>query len=598
MIRLINSIGNIRIKSQLVILISITIGVIIFLQIIFVNWFSQINRSNYNNFLIDTTHQLELRAQTFSTEMNSIANNISFNDVTYEFINTQDMGEQLKYSKNLQVMIESLKISNKSISDVIITDLDLINIGATKIDNFWVLKKVKNLYLNKQIQVNQPTHLLLDGHESGEPYYILVTRSFNPSSSNKEFFTVLIYNVNTFVDIVSNFQPHNRSVFLILDANNNIVATNSKDLNPHNLEWLDTTKDIGQEGSNDEQIKDSNQSLVYQRVVSNLNWRVIGLTSDIEINNDLSSLKKFSYMMGIVVIVILLVLGLIINKSITAPITRMTRFMNSLGNKYNTRRLEVNNRNELSILARVMNKMLDNIDDMTNKVISTQNELYKAELSKKNAQFSALQSQVNPHFLYNTLDCIRSIALSRNVTEIFEITTSMARIFRYSIKENNEVEVNDELECINDYIKIIQIRQRNRFTIIYEVEQSILDCRIPKMILQPLIENAVFHGLEQKKEKGTLIVSGRAINNNLLFTIKDDGKGMSSEVVHSLSHHINATNPLEDSFFDVDNKGIGIINIDRRIKLLYGVQYGLTVNSIQQEGTEVSILLPLKSKNQ
>ncbi len=583
----------------MLILIFISIGVIILLQIIFLNWFNQINRSNYTEFLIDTTNQLELKALSFSTEMNNIANITSFNDVTFQFINTKDMGEQLKYSKSIQIMIESIKLSNKSISDVIISDLDLINIGATKIENFWVLKKIKELYIDGSIQIDQPTHLLLDGHESGLPFYIYVTKSYSSSIENKEFFTVLIYNVNTFIDTVSNIQPHNRSVFLILDAKDNIIATNRKDLDPHYLMWLNDFENKRQEGTMDEQFNDTNNSLAYQRLVSYLNWRVIGFTPNIEINNDLSSLKRFSVLMGTVVIVILLGFGFIINKSITAPITRMTRFMNALGNNYNTRRLVINNRNELSILARVMNKMLDNIDDMTNKVVSSQKELHKAELAKKNAQFSALQSQVNPHFLYNTLDCIRSIALSRDVTEIFQITTSMAKIFRYSIKESNKVEVRDEIECIKDYIRIIQIRQRNRFTIIYEVEQSIMDYLIPKMILQPIIENAVFHGLEQKKGKGTLIISGDTMNNTLIFSVKDDGNGMSPELLNQLSTKLNARDPLEeDTIFDVDNKGIGIINIDRRIKLLYGVQYGLSVNSIQREGTEINISLPIEHKNQ
>ncbi|MEX1031543.1 MAG: histidine kinase [Paenibacillaceae bacterium] len=592
------AIGNIRIKSQLLILISISISVIVLLQIIFLNWFSLINRSNTSEFLKDTTNQLELRAISFSNEVNRIAINSSFNNVTYQFIETEDIGERLRLSKNIQVMIEAIKLSNKSISEVIIADHDLISIGANKIESFWVLKQIKELYKAGDIQIDQPTHLLLDGHESGKPFYVCVTKSYNSSIGNKEFITVVIYNVDTFIDTVSNIQPNNRSVFIILDAKDNIVATNSKELEPSYMERINAIGVNGHEGSINEGLKDKDKLILYQRSVSSLNWRVIGLTPDIEIDNDLTSLKQFSVLMVSVVIVVLLGFGLIINKSITAPITRMARFMNSIGKNYSTRRLDIQNANELSLLARVLNKMLDNIDDMTNKVVSSQEMLHKAELAKKHAQFSALQSQVNPHFLYNTLDCIRSIALARGVTEIFQITTSMAKIFRYSIKENNEVEVCVEIECIQDYFKIIQIRQRDRFTIIYEVEKALMDCMIPKMILQPVVENAVFHGLEQKKGNGTLIICGYAISNNtIFFSIKDDGKGMTPDVVSQLRANFAAWDPLEDPFIYVERKSIGLINIDRRIKLLYGAKYGLSVNS-SQDGTEIVIKLPLIRKNQ
>jgi two-component system sensor histidine kinase YesM len=575
-------IEKIKLKSQLFILICISIIIIILLQVIFLSWFELINTRNYSQFLKDTSKQLEIRAITFSTDINNIANTISFNDITYQFVNSQDIDDRLKLRNNMQVMMESIMLSNKSINDIIITDLDVINIGVYRRESFWVINEVKRLYKHGSIQIDQPTHYLFDGHESGRPFYVCITKSFRSQETNSDFISIVIYNADDFKNIVSNIQPNDNSLFIIMDAKNNIVASNQ----------------TVRAASFIEEFNSDEKSQVYQRIVNNLNWRVIGITPDIEIAKDLSALKQFGVLMGFIVIVVLLGFGLIINKSITSPITKMAHFMNSIGPNYSTRRLLIHNANEISLLARVMNKMLDNIDQMTNEVVASQEKLHKAELAKEHAQFSAFQSQVNPHFLYNTLDCIRSIALAREVPEIFEITTSMAKIFRYSIKENNYVLVGDEIGCIQDYFKIIQIRQANRFTIVYEVDESIMNCVIPKMILQPIVENAVFHGLEQKKGPGSIIIRGYAtLDSAIVFEIKDDGKGMSTEVIQMLKNNIAAWDMLEDTPVVLGKKSLGIINIDRRIKLLYGLLYGLSICSNKQEGTKVVIKLPVERKN-
>jgi two-component system sensor histidine kinase YesM len=561
--------------------------IIISLQIIYLSWFESINKRNYSDFLNNTLEQLELKSVSFAADINNIATITSYNDVTYQFVNTQDIDERLKLKNNIEVMIESIMLSNKSINGIIITDLDMVNIGAYRREDFLVINEVKRLYKDSGIQMNQPAHFLFTDRQNGTPLYVCVTKSFSSQAADTDFLTIIIYNTDSFVNNVSSIQPNDNSLFMIIDANQNIVAINRKDLINTGHDWIKAAA-IDETGTG--------KSLVYQRLVSNLKWKVVGITPDAEVTRDLSALKQFAVLTGGIIAAVLLGFGIIINKSITAPITKMAYFMNSIGQNYSARRLEINNKNEISLLARVMNKMLDNIDVMNREVVASQEKVYKAELAKKHAQFSAFQCQVNPHFLYNTLDCIRSIALKREVPEIVDITTSMAKIFRYSIKENDYVRIGDELGCIKDYFRIIQIRQNNRFSIIYEVEESIKDCIIPKMILQPIVENAVFHGLEQKKGTGTLVIHGYETNHTVIFRIEDDGKGMTPDVLQKLKENIAAWNPLEDIPVVQEKKSIGLMNIDRRIKLLYGTQHGIFVES-NQDGTKVLVQLPAERNN-
>ncbi|WP_186445583.1 sensor histidine kinase [Paenibacillus cremeus] len=560
-----------QLKSQLLLLVCVSIGIIMSLQAIYFLWFKHLNTKNYSEFLNDTLVQLEMKAVSFSAEMNNIANLISYNDLTYQFVNSADIEERLRLKNNMQVMIDSIMRSNKNINDIIISDLDMINIGAYRVEDFWVVHEVSQLYKNGAIPTG-PVHYVFDGHDRGKPFYVCVTKSFSSTETKTEMVTILIYNVDSFVKTVSSMQTNdNPQQLAIVDAKNNLIAgSRSKDLLPPNP-----------------------QPFVYQRTVSGLDWRVIGVLPDIEHTQDFTALKQFGTLTGGIVALVLLGFWFVIHKSITSPITKIAQFMNTLGPNYSTRRLTITNHNEISLLARVMNKMLDNIDDMNTEVVASKEKLYKSELAKKNAQFSAFQSQVNPHFLYNTLDCIRSIALSRGVPEIFDITTSMAKIFRYSIKENNYVKIRDELGCIKDYFKIIQIRQGNRFSVMYEVEETIEDCVIPKMILQPIVENAVFHGLEQKKGPGTLYLRGSLSDGCIRFEIEDNGKGISPETLEKLRESLAAWNSSDDSTNDLERKSIGLLNIDRRIKLLYGEPYGIVhVDNGSEGGALVVIQLP------
>ncbi|TDF95043.1 cache domain-containing sensor histidine kinase [Paenibacillus piri] len=589
---------TIKLKSQLFIFICISAAIIILIQIVYLSWFEQINQRNYSEFLKDTLKQIELKAVSFSTDIDTIANIIAFNDLTYQFVNTQDIDGRLKLKNSMQVMIESIMLSNKNINDVIVTDLDMIHIGAYRREDFAVLNEVKRRYKEGRLQLDRPAHYVFDSTENDKPFYVCVARSFSTSDNrtNGEFITVVIYNTDSFVNIVSSIQPNDNSLFMLADASGNIIASNRKDaaVNKHwgQAAMFNDHPDGYIGGTGD------GKSLAYQRTVRNLDWRVIGAIPDIEIGKDLSALKQFGIVTGIIVVIVLLGFGLMINRSIMRPIVRMAHFMKSIGPNYSTRRLDIRNENEISLLARVMNKMLDNIDEMTREVMDSRENLYQAELAKKHAQFLAFQSQVNPHFLYNTLDCIRSIALARDVAEIFEMTTAMAKIFRYSIKENNHVRVADELGCIQDYFKIIQIRQSNRFALAYDIDDEVMELTIPRMILQPIVENAVFHGLEQKKGPGSLSIQGfMSPDGSLMFEIADDGKGMPPDVLDMLRSKLVAWDPMEGTQVITEKKSIGLMNIDRRIKLLHGFRYGISIASSQQEGTKVSIKLPVMSKN-
>jgi len=479
-----------------------------------------------------------------------------------------------------------------------LTNLDMVIIGAYRREDYMVLEEVAKRYGDGGFPMSQTAHFLYENDTLPLPLYACVTKSIKPPEGKREFFVVIIYNTNSFKSAISSIAMPDSSLLAIVDSRDNIIAANREDISSSKLDAKPNTIVGGKEVSPVNKLSINRETLLQQKIIQGLDWRIVGIIPGAELGNDLSSLKQFGFSMGSIVILLFLCIGLIINKSITSPISRMANFMNSLGENYSTHRLVMRNTNEIGVLAEVMNKMLDNIDNMTKKVISTQEKLYLMDLSKKQAELLALQIQLNPHFLYNTLDCVRSIAISRNVREIEEIVHAMAKILRYSIKDNSFVMVIDEINSIKDYLKIIQIRHNNRFSISYELDEKMMEMVIPKMILQPIIENAVFHGLEQKAGAGTLLIRGYIDSGNrIVFSIQDDGKGMSPEVLEKLKRNLSAHDYTDDMLLS-EKKSIGLINIDRRIKLLYGDDFGLDIDSMSYNGTKVTIELPINITNQ
>jgi len=224
------------------------------------------------------------------------------------------------------------------------------------------------------------------------------------------------------------------------------------------------------------------------------------------------------------------------------------------------------------------------------------------KMSKKQAEYLALQNQINPHFLYNTLEAIRGDALSEGMVNIAETAEALATFFRYTITEvENLVTLEDELENVENYFTIQQYRfgGKLKMKIIYpeqENKSDILHLHLPKLTLQPIIENAIFHGLERKKDGGCVTLRIELTQKKLLISIADDGLGMSEELTEKINESLNRVAVSYVSEDKQNRGGIALKNVNRRIKLLFGEEYGMYLLSNLNIGTDVRIELPLICK--
>lgn len=277
--------------------------------------------------------------------------------------------------------------------------------------------------------------------------------------------------------------------------------------------------------------------------------------------------------LGIAVVIVLLVY------TMAGPIKRLSRAMGQVQKGDFTVRVSNKRKDEIGELTESFNYMLEEINTLIRQV-------YQEKIAQKNAEVQALQAQINPHFLYNTLDSVNWMLIDREEYDISDIILSLAGLMRYSIEDEHAfVPLEKEIGYVQCYLKIQKNRLEERLEYSLEVEENLAAVQVPKLILQPIVENAITHGIEPRNQKGNISITIKGVGDDMIISVEDNGIGMT---LSQLSH-------IRDELPDIEKEGhtgIGIRNVDRRIRLHYGDPYGIVIESIYGKGTIVSLRIP------
>ncbi len=403
--------------------------------------------------------------------------------------------------------------------------------------------------------------------------------------------TVLI-NMDKMQGLVENTELTPNSTLYILNSRDEVIAsTNSNARGALFREVLSMDKGILLNGV--KTTIDGEDILVQVKGLEQADgWRVVSMIPVQELTADMNPIRKVSIIVGIGMILSMLIMGSFFMNNLMRPVMGLVLDMKRVGSRDMGFRIKVRSTNEVGMLADDINRVINEREQMARDMINTQARLYESELSQKQAEFAALQSQINPHFLYNTLNCISSIGLEYGSREIAQIASCMSKIFRYSIRKDDLVRIREELDCIQAYVNIIAIRYENKFIIEIEVDDGLLEMQTPKMILQPIVENAVYHGLERMDQGGRLQVTGSIdAHGDVCFQITDTGKGMDPEQLASLQAKLGMASP-ESEPDGQPATSIGLSNIHNRLRLLFGEGYGIAIDSQFGHGTTVTVRIP------
>jgi two-component system sensor histidine kinase YesM len=276
-----------------------------------------------------------------------------------------------------------------------------------------------------------------------------------------------------------------------------------------------------------------------------------------------------------------------ISRSIYIPIKKLHDVTTTITKNDLQALVTSDNVDEITELGMSFNIMIGKIRELLDSKIKEQENLKKAELR-------ALQAQINPHFLYNTLDTIIWMAESKKTDQVIEIVSALANFFRISLSKGKDwITIGEEIERTRSYLAIQKMRYRDIMDYEIQVDEGVLDNTILKLILQPLVENALYHGIKNKRQGGTITVRAKQENEHeVLLEVEDNGIGFTPEKLAQLQVE------LEDDSGEIRlESGFGIGNVNKRIRLYYGKQYGLSINSEYYAGTRVSFVIPAIKDN-
>ena len=307
-------------------------------------------------------------------------------------------------------------------------------------------------------------------------------------------------------------------------------------------------------------------------------WMVVGSTDVSVLLQNSRRSQRFFLVITIVLVVLALLVSGILAGSITRPLQRLQESMARVQEgDFAAAELPAVSGTEIGSLT-------ESFTVMTNRIQELMEQNQREQEEKRKSELRALQSQINPHFLYNTLDSIIWMAEGKKHEEVVLMTSSLARLLRQSITNEDElVTVESELSYARSYLTIQQMRYKDKLSFLVEADPEVLPMRIIRLILQPLIENAIYHGIKYKESPGQILVRAYKEEDQLILLIRDDGVGMDEEVLKHIfdRHKVN-----------YQSNGVGVYNVQQRIRLYYGQEYGIRYESRPGEGTTARITLP------
>lgn len=544
------------------------------------------NSSEYTHTIIQ---QMNQNIDSYIDYMENIAYLISSNEDVQDYLFDEKIDNEGRYRilNQLQTILDS-RSDIRNVGIISKNGRMLINDGSKSVNQDLDLN-TQEWYATALEKPNGP--ILTSSHVqhiiSGErPWVITLSRGIRDRSGSgeKEGVFFIDLNYSAISELCDQSTVGTKGYAFILDAKGNIVYHPQQqqlynELQTENISLImDTDEDTVLTGTgNDGKLYSISRS-------EKTGWTVVDCTNVRELLSKSRQAQSVYVLTAIILVIVALLFSRFMARSITLPIQKLRDSMKKVQEgDFSVSDVVVDSKNEIGSLTKSFDVMTHRIHELMEQNVHEQEEKRKSELK-------ALQSQINPHFLYNTLDSIIWMAEGKKNEEVVLMTASLARLLRQSISNEDEVvPIANEVEYARGYLTIQKMRYKDKLEFQIEVDSSILYIPLIKLVLQPIIENAIYHGLKYKESKGLLIVKGFMKDGNAVLQVIDDGVGMDEETLahiydkHKVNYHSN---------------GVGVYNVQKRLKLYYGEDYGITYTSELGKGTTATITIPGRQEGQ
>ncbi|MGM0876207.1 MAG: sensor histidine kinase [Bacillota bacterium] len=443
-------------------------------------------------------------------------------------------------------------------------------------------KKIENLDFYETYWLGaHPTYI--ESQKDKNPYLITIARTIEISGKTYAY-TIISINEKEVSNIFEQFVSNDEQKLMLINSDGTILSNQNE-------------KEIQKKFSYINHIPNNRDSysivdytdkdyLLVSRPLSYADWKLVSLVPYKKTVGNINAITHTTLLLQGVLFTIFLMILIYLVKELTKPVSRLSRVTKEVENGNLRIRSGIRGKGDIALLGDSFDKMLDKIEDMIDQI-------KKEENSKRKAELEMLQAQINPHFLFNILNSIRLKIIMNGDKESAKLIQSLSSLLRMTINRNNElIPLYEEIEVVDHYVRLMNFRHKDHIELINNLASNTLMEEIPRFFLQPIIENAIIHGFEQKG--GTIIISAWIEKDLLFISLKDNGKGMDHECLHRIKENFSNTRYSQQSENKSSLTGIGINNVYQRLLMIYGEGFRMEIESQLVEGTEVKFYIPMK----
>lgn len=549
----------------------------IFSYVIFKKNLIKQEQSNMRDYMSQAVLGMENKIDIYNNLSDYIAYNQTISNVIGYRYDSSEYTSSFEVYKELRDVVDPLLSGVKYFNQ----DMDLLTIyvdsDIVKHDNTIApLSEVQNAEWKNKLSEKNDNEIYWFAEEAARKVY-LVRRMPLLEDLESEGYLYIEVDYDLLFDMFSQMESGKYGIVIFNEEGKEIYSFNSFNNDKYSLDAGTVYSTINVEEEKPQKsykIKSDNISYTIVKKETKQGWTAAIYKPDSVINTSIRSIISIVIIVSLVCIIISSVISTLISRKFVGTLENMTDNMKAVEAGDYEVKIHSDSVDEVGTLIRGFGNMVERINTLIN-------EVYKGKLSQKEAEMKALQAQINPHFLYNSLSLINWKAIEAKQPDISKITLLLSKFYRTSLnKGKNITSIKDEISNIQSYIDIQLMMHDDGFDVEYDLAPDIMDYSIPNLLLQPLIENAIDHGIDMNTDRrGVIKVSGKMYEESkIMITVSDNGIGMPKETA--------------DQILTGNSKGYGVKNVNERIKHFYGDEYGITVESTEGEGTDIIIRMP------
>lgn len=580
---------DLPIRSKLVLVLYIQILV----PLVLVGYLSYRNsegiiKEKSTDYSRDILNMIQLRLNDYINNLTIISQDLLYDNKIYNVLKNEnaeaDPLSTYEYENEINSLLKKVVLSRTEVQSICL----VTNNGTY----YYADNNSKNVSIRKILPYEKVLESARKG--SGKPVWFIdsdrrVVRNiymartvYNRDNYRENGLLVLLVNKEFLDSVYQGLTGNLRNIAIVSAGNEQIASRNTGDAYIFSDRLIDSlTADKG------ERLDEKAGIFVSYIRMKSPDWKIVAYITLDELYKDAYALRRNIIMLCIISVVLLSVFSAFIAIDFVKPINRLVKGMKKVQKGDSNVYVQDDRKDELGFLNKTFNEMSGEINHLVNWV-------YREQLTRKEAELKALQSQINPHFLFNTLEAINWMAQLNNIPEISKTVSDLSELMEASIgRDDRLITVEEEFTYADKYISLLKRRFENRIEMIRNVEADVLGIKIPRLLIQPLIENAVYHGLEKTRAKGVITLNASRTEGVLSIEVVDNGAGMAEDELEALNEKLSMdNNTYFKSLGNKKTKSIGIENVNRRIKLFYGESYGLKIESAVGQYTKVVVTIP------